>query len=347
MSDTNPAPQAAGSDDAPLTFDAGADAISNLLSDPAETLDLSKEDQDQTKAETDDAEKPEGEQPEGDEAKDGEADETEADEAEDGQDGYDSGKFAADTAKVRLKDGTTISVQDLKRGYLSQASFTRGTQENAKEREALASQKAEFEAHARQLQAQRDFLLQASQQFLPQAPDESWLDQTSPNYDPLRYMSAKAEYDKKVGSLQQLQHLSQAEMARMTQEQQRQQAQVREREAKLLVEAMPELKKPGVYQKFWAEAVDTMAEYGFGEEELNATVDHRVYKIFRDLAAYKRARSKLPAVKETVQSKPVMTGKRRMDTQEKSSREKQARHEQLRKTGSFDAGVSALMDLDL
>ena len=344
MSDTNPAPQAAGSDDAPLTFDDGADAISNLLADPV--TDLPKDDQDQ-EAKPDDAGEAEGDKPEETESEEGEADETETDKEEDGPGEYDSGKFAADAAKVRLKDGTVISVQDLKRGYLSQASFTRGTQENAKEREALAAQKAEFEANARALQQQRDFLLQASQQFLPQPPDETWLDQTSPNYDPLRYMAAKADYDKKVGSLQQLQHLSQAEMARMAKEQEQQQRTVREREAKLLLESMPELKKQGVYQKFWAEAVETMAEYGFGEDELNATVDHRVYKIFRDLAAYKRARDKLPAVKETVQSKPVLTGKKRMDTQEKSSREKQARHEQLRKTGDFDTGVRALMDLDL
>jgi hypothetical protein len=36
-----------------------------------------------------------------------------------------------------------------------------------------------------------------------------------------------------------------------------------------------------------------------------------------------------------------------MDPKEKTSREKLARQEQLRKSGSFDAGVSALMDLDL
>ena len=342
MSDTNLAAEATGND-AALTVDAGADAISNLLVDPA--TDLPKDDQDQ--AETDEAQDEEGEQPEASEADDGEADETEAEKAEDGPEGYDSGKFAADAAKVRLKDGTVISVQDLKRGYLSQASFTRGTQENAKERDALASQKAEVETNARTLQAQRDFLLQASQQFLPQPPDESWLDNTSPAFDPLRYMAAKADYDKKVGLLQQLHQMSQAEQARVMQEQQQQTGQLREREAKLLLEAMPELKKQGVYQKFWADAIDVMAEYGYSEEELNSTVDHRVYKIFRDLAAYRRARIKAPTVKETVQSKPVLTGKKRMDPQEKSSREKQARTEQLRKTGSFDAGVSALMDLDL
>lgn len=340
MSDTNPA-QAAGSDDA-LSFNDGADAISELLADPAETLDLSEEDQGQEEA-TEEAET-EGEEPEV-EATD-EATEEEEPEQEDGP-GYESGKFAADTANVRLKDGTVISVQDLKRGYLSQSSFTRGTQENAREREALTSQKAEVEQHANALQAQRDFLLQVSQQYLPQPPDESLLNQNSASYDPIRYMAEKADYDRRVGTLTQLQQLAQAEQARTAQEQQQKQKEVRDREANLLLEAMPELKKPETYSKFWAEAVDTMAEYGFTAEEMNATVDHRVYRLYRDLAAYRRARKNIPNVKQTVQSKPVLTSKKRMDPKAKSSREQQGRSDQLRKSGSFDAGVSALMDLDL
>lgn len=340
MSDTNPA-QAAGSDEA-LSFEGGADAISNLLADPAETLDLSEEDQGQQEA-TEDTEA-QGDEPEVEATE--ETSEEEEPEQEDGP-GYESGKFAADTANVRLKDGTVISVQDLKRGYLSQSSFTRGTQENAKEREALASQKSEVEQTARSLQAQRDFLLQVSQQVLPAPPDESLLNQNSASYDPIRYMAEKADYDRKVGSLTQLQQYSQAEQARIAQEQQRQQKAVHDREAKLLLEAMPELKKPEAYSKFWAEAVDTMAEYGFTPEEMDATVDHRVYKLYRDLAAYRRARKNIPTVKQSVQSKPVLTGKKRMDPKAKSSREQQGRSEQLRKSGSFDAGVNALMDLDL
>jgi hypothetical protein len=344
MSDTNPAP-AAGGDEA-LSFNDGADAISDLLKDPAETLDLKVEDQGQ-----EDGDEPkqeaEGEQSE-DELAEAVAEETEPKEDEEGQqDGYQSGKFAADTANVRLKDGSVISVQDLKRGFLSQQSFTRGTQENAKERETLASQKAEVETIARTLQAQRDFLLQASQQFLPQPPDDSLLDSSSPNFDPIRYMAAKSDYEKKVGALNQVHQMSQAEQARMAQEQQAQTEQLRQREAKRLLEVMPELEKPAVYQKFWAESVDTMSEYGFSPEELNGAIDHRLYKVYRDLAAYRRARKDTPAVKAKVSSMPVMTGKKRMDPQEKTSREKQARHEQLRKTGDFDAGVRSLMDLDL
>jgi len=88
---------------------------------------------------------------------------------------------------VRLKDGTVISVQDLKRGFLSQQSFTRGTQDNAKERETLSSQKAEVEQYARSLQEQRDFILQVAQQYIPQPPDRSLLDRNSTNFDPVTY----------------------------------------------------------------------------------------------------------------------------------------------------------------
>jgi hypothetical protein len=339
MSDANPA-EAAGND-APLSFDDGVDALTDVLKDPE--TDLAEEDQGQQ----DETEEAEAEVEETEEEATEEASEEE--EAEEGKDGpgYESGKFAADTANVRLKDGTVISVQELKRGFLSQASFTRGTQENAEERKALASQKAEFEQNARALQAQRDFILQVSQQFLPAPPDDTLLDTNSPNYDPLRYMSLKADYDRRVGTLNKLQQESQATQAKMTDEQKRQQKELRDREAKLLVENMPELKKPEVYNKFWAEAVDTMSEYGFSVDEMDSSIDHRLYPIFRDLAAYRRARKNLPTIKKEVQSKPVLTGKKRMDPKAKSSRESQARTEHLRKTGSFEAGVGALMDLDL
>ena len=333
MSETNPAP-AAGNDE-PLTFDSGVDVLTDLLPDP--DTDLAEEDQAQ-----------EGES----EETEAEAEATEEEPKEDAEEeetgpGYESGKFAADTANVRLKDGTVISVQDLKRGYLSQASFTRGTQENAKERETLASKHAEYEQNARTLQEQRDFILQVAQQFIPQPPDRALMDQSSPSFDPLRYMALKEDYEAKVGALSKLQNVSKAEQERLTTEQQKQRKSLQDAEAKRLVEIMPELKKPEVYNKFWSEAVDTMSEYGYSAEEMAESLDHRLYPIFRDLAAYRRARKNLPAVKQAVQSKPVLSGKKRMDPKDKNSRERFARNEQLRKTGDFDAGVRSLMDLDL
>lgn len=337
MSETNPATPAAGND--ALSFDDGVEALTDVLKDPE--TDLSEEDQAQATEETEE----EGDESEAEETE--EAPEEEATEQDDGPEEVAAGKFAADTANVRLKDGTVISVQDLKRGYLSQASFTRGTQENAKEREALASQKAETEQYARTLQQHRDFLLQASQYFVPQPPDRALLDRSSPNFDPISYAAQKADYDDRIAILTQLQQAAGSEQERMTVEQKRQQKEQRDKEAKRLLEVMPELKKPEVYQRFWHESVETMAEYGFSQEELDGLSDHRLYVAMRDLAKYRKARAKLPAVKETIQTKPTLQGKKRMDPKAKTSREQIARKEQLRKTGDFDAGVSALMDLDL
>ncbi len=335
MSGTNPSQEAGN--DAPLTFDDGVDALLDLVPDPE--TDLSEKDQVQEEEAT---EETEGDEPEVTE----EVTEEEDPEDKDGP-GYESGKFAADTANVRLKDGSVISVQDLKRGYLSQSSFTRGTQENAKERETLASQKSEVEQYARSLQEQRDLILQVAQQFIPQPPDRSLLDRNSPNFDPITYAALKAEYDDRIGVINHLHGTSKAEQEKAGKEQERQTSEAKKRELDLLLKAMPDLAKPDVQKKFWSEALETMAEYGFSQEEMAEQYDHRVYKVFRDLTAYRKARSRIPAVKEAIQKTPVLTGKRRMDPKEKTSRERQARGETLRTTGSFDAGVRSLMDLDL
>lgn len=339
MSETNPTP-VAGSDEV-LSFDDGTNAILDLLKDPE--TDLKVEDQGQEDA-TEEDESVEGEEPEAEEATEDAADEKT--EEEDGPE-VAEGKFAADAANVRLKDGTVISVQDLKRGYLSQQSFTRGSQENAKERETLASQKSEVEQYARSLQEQRDFILQVAQQYVPQPPDRSLLDRNSPSFDPISYAALKAEYDDRINALGQLANVSKSDQDRAAKGQADQREKVREAEAQRLLATMPDLAKPEVQKKFWAESVETMAEYGFSQEEMDQQIDHRVYRVFRDLTAYRKARNRIPAVKESLQSKPVLTGKRRMDPKEKSSREAQARNETLRKTGSFEAGVGALMDLDL
>jgi len=341
MSGTNPSQEAGN--DGPLSFDDGVSALTDVLKDPE--TDLAEEDQAQDDA-TEEDEPAEGEEPEAEETTEEAADEKT--EEEDGpQAEVAGGKFAADTANVRLKDGTVISVQDLKRGFLSQQSFTRGTQENAKERETLAAKQAEVEQNARSLQEQRDLILQVAQQFIPQPPDRSLLDRNSPNFDPITYAALKAEYDDRIGVINSLQHKSKAEQEQAAKAQESQKETMRAAEVERLLKAMPDLAKPEVQKKFWAESVETMAEYGFSQEEMNETIDHRVYRIFRDLTAYRKARNRIPAVRENIQSRPVLTGKRRMDPKEKTSRDQQARAEQLRKTGSFEAGARSLMDLDL
>jgi len=107
-------------EDTALSFDAGVDALSNLDLDP-ETPDL-PEDQDQDAAGSEDTV---------DEAAlDAEAT-AEDDETDAPEEVAAGGKFVSKDAKVRLDDGTVISVGELARNNLFQRDYTRKTEEHA------------------------------------------------------------------------------------------------------------------------------------------------------------------------------------------------------------------------
>lgn len=329
-------PQGTAGSSTPMSFDEGVDAISslNLGSDdpkPVKQIEATNEADDEADA-------PE----QGDEAE-LEADAEDVDDAESDEDGPEAsgGKFVSNDAKVTLNDGTVTTVQELKRGFMSQQHFTRKTQEVAEERKLIESQKAEVGQYAQSLAQQRDFLLQAAQMFLPAAPDRSLME-----HDPLGYMQAKEDYEQAMQVVNQILYQKQSETGRMTQEQQQAANNRKRQEAQKLLEAVPEFKDRTVYEQFWGDAVETMGQYGFSPDELNNADDHRMFKVMRDLVKYHKARKQAPKVQQELQGKPqIMSGGRRMDPKAKISRDAQNRTEQLRKTGSFEAGVAALMDL--
>jgi hypothetical protein len=314
-------------EDSALTFNEGADAISNLIEDPETDPQDTVEAKDTAESETPD-----------------EADAAEDAEDPDGSEPLKGGRFAPDTAKVTLEDGSVITVAELKRNNLFQRDYTRKTTELKTEREAFVQQKSQLDQHAQSLAQQRDFILSAAQKFIPQPPSRELLQS-----DPLQYMQAKADYDERMSVFNQLAYQQQAN-SRLTEEQQAEATnQLRQEESKRLLEAIPEFKDRNVYQNFWNDAVETMAsKYGFSKTEIEETLDHRFYVAMRDLVKFHKALNKAPQVKQEVEKKPQMiSGSRRMDPKAKTSREAQQRAEQLRKSGSFDAGVAALMDLNL
>lgn len=322
-------------DDAALSFDEGVDDITNLLADS----DVNPGDEDQDQQEQAEAE---GDEPEA-EANAEDADPVEAEES-DGSEEAAGGRFVSKDAKVRLEDGTVITVGDLARNNLYQRDYTRKTSELAEERRQLEGYKQKFGEHAQALKAQRDFLLSVAPKLLPQPPDRSMMET-----DPMGYMQAKADYDERMTVISQLTQAQQAELQRANEEQAQSFNEMRRQEAERLFSAAPELKNPQTYQQFWSDAVTTMAErYGFSEQEINEATDHRFYLAMRDLVKFHKAMARAPKVKEQIQQKPkLISGGKRMDPKVKISREAGERAQRLRQTGSFEAGVAALMDLDL
>lgn len=321
-----------------LSFDEGADAISNLLQD-SETNLPGEIEANQAEDQTDQPEDGAEVEVDADAEIDGQTEQE-----PDGSETYEKGRFAADTAKVTLDDGTVITVADLKRNNLYQRDYTRKTTELAEERKNLDGHREKLTGFVQSLTQQRDFILQAAQQFLPKAPDRSLMES-----DPLGYVQAKAVYDDQMQVVNRLAYQRNAEMQRQQDEQAEAKNKRRAEEGRKLIEAIPEFKDTARYNQFWTEATATMAEqYGFTQDELANTDDHRLYRAMRDLVAFHKAKKQAPQVKQAMQNKPpVMTGGKRMDPKAKISRDAQARTERLRKSGSLEDGIAALLDLNL
>jgi hypothetical protein len=320
--------------DTALSFDAGVEDISNLLLSDPET-DPAEEQEHEANADAEPGDEPG-------------PDEAEADAEDDESDGSDEvaagGKFVSRDAKVRLDDGTVISVGELARNNLFQRDYTRKSEEVKAERQAVQADRTKMNEIAQALVAQRDFLLQYSERKAPKAPPRDMLET-----DPIGYWRAKAEYDDDLAEYNTLQHHRQAEAQRLQEEAGEALKAFKSEEARKLFDKIPEFRKPEVYNKFWSDAQQVMSEkYGISPEELAETYDHRMYSAMRDLVKYHKAQAAAPKVKEQLQGKPqMMKGGKRMDPKSKISREAQGRAEQLRKTGSLQAGIAALMDLDL
>lgn len=327
-------------EDTALDFTSGVDAISDLLGDSDENP---AEDDQGHETEEDTAETGPDDVEETDEG-DGEAtaEDDPVDGAEESDDSGSKGRFVSGDAKFRLDDGTVISVADLARNNLYQRDYTRKTTELSEKNKEFETQRQQVSQMAQELAQQRDFLLQVAPQFLPKPPDKAMLET-----DFIGYQYAQAEYAEKMNALQQLLGHNQAEQDRVRKEQEKAEQERINKEAERIVEHFPQLKNPESYNKFWGGVVNTMGEYGFSPQELSNSVDHRFFLVYRDLMELKRIKKAAPKVKEDVQKRPVMSAAKRMDPKAKISRDKEARANQLRKTGDFNSGVASLMDLDL
>lgn len=336
-------PEGTANDTSALDFNQGVEALADILGDP--DTDLNENEAEKTKA-TPEAEA-EGEEPEGeadDEALDIEVDPDPSEESGPGE--IKGGQFAPDTAKVTLEDGTVISIADLKRNNLFQRDYSQKTEALKHERTALDTERNSFQAEKQSVQAQaqqvseqRDFLVSIIGEFLPPQPTKELLDS-----DLVGYMQAKDAWDR----INQLHALKSQDDQRKAYEDGNQRQTLIQQEAGRLYEKLPDLKDPAKMATFKAEVFDVGADYGFGPDELNGVADHRVFLALKDLVRLKKALKKAPQVKQQVQQKPkLISGGKRMDPQARVSREAQGRSEQLRKSGSMEAGVASLMDLDL
>lgn len=251
------------------------------------------------------------------------------------------GRYVAHDGRVRLPDGTEATVSDLIAGNLKNADATRKWQEAADMRRNAESESAANEASRKEIETEREFIASVLQQIVPQEPDPSML-QT----DPMGYMTQKAERDRWIGYLNQVQ----ANQQRTLQERQAKDAESQkekgEKEWLALLEKAPDLKDQKKADRFVKDALEIgQSVYGFTREEIGQTgLDHRQAMVLRDAIAWRKLQASKANVQKKVEGRPpVQKGGKRLNPSEQRARSKNDATSRLKQTGRVDDAVAAYL----
>lgn len=259
--------------------------------------------------------------------------------------------------KLRLRDGSTVTVGELKKrwGELQEAGRTK--QEIEQERQAFQAQQAQVHQYATRLAQEQQYFQQivphaiaALEAQLPQVPPLPPPELLETNF--LEYQKqkdahdrARVQYETKAQEIQQLRE-AQAYNAQQQQleQQQRMHHYVQTQRAQLL-EALPELRDPKRAEEFGREYLDAAAHYGFSPEEANGVYDHRVMLMARDAMAYRKLKANppKPAAPQQKPAAPVAQPGRRQSAPEAQASKREELLSKARSTGGDLRSIAALV----
>lgn len=278
-----------------LSVEAGAEAIFDLLPpEPGDEPEPKKKVEDKQDVE-DDSDEP--------------VEETDEDEEADDEVKEPSKETPPAPKLHRVKvDGKEIEVteDELRNGYSRTQDYTRKTQAVAEKERAVAAKEAEALKEKAEY-AERVLKLDAVlAKLVDEEPEPDWA--AIQAEDPENYLARHAAW-----TTRQQQRVKVREEANRVREGQRQEAQRQRqeyvrREFEQLVEHLPELKDPAKGRALLRE-VFTFAEqeYGFTQEELQNTSDHRALRAVHDAMQFRRAQQKVREAKDKAAGTATLT----------------------------------------
>lgn len=252
-----------------------------------------------------------------------------------------------DDREVNLRDNTKVKIRELKRAY--RPNWETEVREFTEKQKAFQEKTQGF---TQQEQAIAQILQNAiafAEAELPKPPSDELRKQ-----DIFAWTEAKAEYDARMGKLNELK-ANQAQM--LQQAEARKQQEFREhvtRENQALLTKRPELRDPVKMTKFWEDTKTLAANLGFSPQEVGQISDHRVLLLINAAlegqqlkAAYERAKAKAAEAKKQNESKPVVQSPQpRLSTAQREANGMRERLARLRKTGSVADAEAFLSSFD-
>lgn len=272
--------------------------------------------------------------------------ETDSDEEPDGQQEVKGGRFAPDSAKVRLDENTVITVAELKKTGLLQRDYTRKRQEDVKAFEAFEAERKEYSQYAQSLNQTRDYLAWYAETYLPKQP-EPFKGAPDDYVGFIEWQKKDAEWQTHARAYQSFLALKEQDEQRKNGETAAEMRKRLETERTKLLDAIPVLKDQTKGKVVWDNIVSgAQKHYGITAQEVNSVSDHRMLKALRDALAYQQLRAKAPEVKADAVKRPVTPG-RRQQPQAAFKKAADGRLEQLKRKPTLENGVASLMDFDL
>jgi len=268
---------------------------------------------------------------------------SDADEA-DGEAETADDSFVHGNARTRLRDGTEVTVGELKKLADEAKEFKRRESE-------FAAQQRQIEARAAQTAQQEQLFantitqaIAALQHALPPEPDPALRES-----DPIEYFLRKDQREAKLAELQRLDaarnyaaHQARAEQAQHFQSRLK-------NEQSQLYERAPDLVDEGKRREFYTNMISTGKAYGFSEEEMNNVHDHRVMLLVKDAIAYRNLQAGKPKAMEKAKSArgvPVSTPAARASSNERVAVKHKNLFDRARKTRSIDDVGALLAELE-
>jgi len=245
---------------------------------------------------------------------------------------------------VTLSDGQQISIGDLKRNNLFQRDYSRKTEELKAERARVEQESRQWrETEEKSLVEKRNAVLMLAQHFLPQEPNPEMLDQSSPNYDPIGFMTAEQDYKRRVASLQGV--LAQQEQETKA-HQEKQQAEAQQALAREFAEfrtRLPKFQDKAKADAFKSEAQVILKDvYNLDPNVIDRISSAAYLHILHDAVQFQKLKAKGSQAVKQLSSAPKLEGRQRSTPLTEQARDERGRFEALRKTGSVEDADRAI-----
>ncbi len=206
------------------------------------------------------------------------------------------------TPVIRTKDGVAWTADEIERGALRQADYTRKTQALAESRKAheaeVAAVREERAKYAQTLTQMEAFLA-------AQAPSTEGLDALRQT-DPAEYaarMSDVLRHQQQLATLAQQRQMTERQMA---EDQAQQHAAFVAAERDKLLDAVPEWRdREAAQADLTALRAEGLAR-GFTDAELDSVADHRALLLLRDAMRWRQAEQAKASVKPKIAKAPVL-----------------------------------------